>query len=172
MELIKRDTVLWTYLTAEIKDLIETGETVVGFVNGHKNDPEISDYSFCVFSFAKAYEGFLKKLLLDMGLIGNHEYYGDDIRIGRILSPFYMHEHGNVFTRICGHPRGNKEISQQLWDAWKKARNLVFHYFPHNFRKLNYDEAFSLIILIIDAMDIAVTSCVPPKKEKTSIIHS
>lgn len=172
MELVKRDTFLWSYMTQETRELIETGETVLEFVKSNKDTSELHDYSFCVFSFAKAYEGCLKKLLLDMGLIGNHEYYGDDIRIGRILSPFYMHEHGNVFSRMCAHPRGNKDISQQLWDAWKKGRNLVFHYFPHNFRKLNYEEALYLIMQLLDALDSAVTSCAAPKKEKTSIIHS
>ena len=173
MELIKRDSVLWSYLTPEVRGLIETGETVLDFVHEHKDTMNISDYSFCVFSFAKAYEGFLKKLFLDMGFIKQHEYYGDDIRIGRLLSPYFMKEKENVFYRMCNHPRGSENLSHMLWSVWRNGRNLVFHCFPHNFRKLDYAEAFEIVSSIIDVMSLAVASCVRDQPEKvSSIIHS
>ena len=166
MELIKRDSILWNYLTDEIRDLVETGETVLEFLHTHKDTTDISDYSFCVFSFAKAYEGFCKKLLLDMGLIKEHEYYGDRIRIGRLLSPHYKKNKESVFARICEHPGGSEKLSQQLWDVWKRGRNLVFHYFPHNYRKLEYAEAYAIIESIVDAMGTAVNRCVHDEPEK------
>jgi len=180
MDLIKRESILWFYLPDEIKDLFETGETVLGFIHEQRGKVEISDYSFCVFSFAKAYEGFLKKLFLDMGIIEQHEYYSDDIRIGRLLSPHFMEDKGSVFYRMCKHPKGGSALSQRLWDVWRNGRNLVFHYFPHNYRKLDYSEAFEIITSIVDTMGVAVTSCVhvspssgdSNSKEKTSIIHS
>jgi hypothetical protein len=163
---------LWGYLTDDLRDMVETGETVLEIVNERRDRSDFHDYSFCVFSFAKAYEGFLKKLLLDMDLIKKHEYYGDDIRIGRILSPYYLHEHTNVFSKMCAHPRGNKDLSQKLWDTWKRGRNLIFHYFPHNFRKISYQDAYDIIKDIIDSMESSVSCCNIPEKEKTSIIHS
>ena len=159
MELISKDSDLWKSLTSDIKELIETGETVLQFVYDYRDKSGIVDYSFCVFSFAKAYEGFLKNLFLKMGFIKSHEFYGDDIRIGRILSPFFENESENVFYKMCNHPNNKSDLPQILWEAWKQSRNLVFHYYPHNFRKLNYDDAFKCVTRIIDAMNFALYAC-------------
>lgn len=163
MQLIKRDSILWNYLTEELQDLIDTGEVVATFVHDHRGEAKIYDYSFIVFSFSKAYEGFLKKLFLDMGLIKEHEYYGDEIRIGRILSPDLLEEKQNVFLRVCNKSEYGVNLSRKLWDVWKRGRNLVFHYFPHNFRKLTYAEAFSIAEAIVDAMTTAVDQCIKEK---------
>lgn len=163
MELVDRKSYLWTNLSEETQGLIDTGETVLQFVYDYKDRSSITDYSFCVFSFAKAYEGFLKKLFLEMGFIKPHEYYGDEIRIGRILSPSFGHEKENIFFKICNHPKGGSDLSNTLWYAWKNSRNEVFHYFPHNFKKLDYDEAFKAITLIIDAMVFAAKRCAEVK---------
>lgn len=159
MQLVPRDSKLWEMCSDDTKHLLETGETVLQFVFDYKDRAKIEDYSFCVFSFAKAYEGFLKKMFLDVGFIKPHEYYGDDIRIGRILSPSFAEEKSNVFYRICNHPGGGSDLSTALWYAWKNGRNVVFHYFPHNFRKLDYDEAFKTVTMIVDAMVFAAERC-------------
>ena len=159
MELVDRNSYLWNNLSEETRGLIDTGETVLQFVYDYKDRADITDYSFCVFSFAKAYEGFLKKMFLDMGFIKPHEYYGDEIRIGRILSPSFSHEKENLFYKICNHPKGGSDLSNTLWQAWKISRNEVFHYFPHNFKKLGYDEAFKRVTLLIDAMVFAAKRC-------------
>lgn len=143
----------------EIRDLIEDGEIILNFVYDNKHKAEISDYSFIVFPFAKAYEGFLKKFFLDSGLITEDEYFGDEIRIGRLLNPNYK-DNTSVFNKICGRNGSGNRIAVTLWNAWKKGRNLVFHYFPHNFRKLSYDESLDIINDIINAMADAVSSCV------------
>ncbi|EKD94861.1 MAG: hypothetical protein ACD_25C00193G0001, partial [uncultured bacterium] len=41
----------------------------------------------------------------------------------------------------------------------KRGRNLVFHYFPHNYRRLGYEEALDIINDIVDAMHSSVTNC-------------
>ncbi len=162
MQLIDRKSALWMYLSVEIQDLLKDGEVLVEEA-GHV-DGLISDYSYLVFPFAKAYEGFLKKLFLDMDLIKEDEYYGDDIRIGRILNPGYINELTSVYRKVCV-PKGAKgdavsnEVSQKLWEGWRKGRNQIFHYFPHNFRKLSHDEAVDLINQLIEAMAFAITSC-------------
>lgn len=168
MELIKRDSILWFYLTDDIKDLIETGEIILQFVHEHKGEASISDYSFCVFPFAKAYEGFLKKLFLDMGLIKEHEYYGDEIRIGRLLSPQFMHDKNNVFKRVC---KDSDELAEKLWNVWKRGRNLVFHYFPHNFRKIEYSEVLDIVEAIIEVMADATTSCIHDRPKEIEKIE-
>jgi len=148
MKLIERRSALWTYLSNDIRGLISDGELLVGQVQDISN--KVSDYSFLVFPFSKAYEGFLKKMFLDLILIREDEYYGDDIRIGRILNPGFVHEHANVFKKLA------TSTAEDLWKIWKRGRNQVFHYFPHNFRKLNYEEAVEIIEDLIVAMSRAV----------------
>ena len=157
--MIDKKSTLWEYLMPDLRGLIEDGEEMFEFVEGSLDVVGISDYSFMVFPFAKAYEGFLKVLFLDLGLITEEDYYGDKIRIGRILNPGFLKESGNVFERFCSHKKGGKKMSKYLWQVWTRGRNLIFHYFPNNFRKLSYQEALDLANMIIDAMNKAVTSC-------------
>ena len=158
MQLIDRNSALWTYLSNDIKGLVIDGEQVVA---GADNFPkELSDYSFLVFTFAKAYEGFLKRLFLDLELIKEDEYYSDEIRIGKILNPRYIDEHGNVFMRLCNVTDCKEnELSAKLWQTWKRSRNQVFHYFPHNYKRLTKDEAVSLIHEITTIMEDVMTQC-------------
>ncbi len=162
MQVIKRDSVLWEYLPKEIQSLIVDGEDLLEY--SQANHHKISDFSYLVFPFSKAYEGFLKRLFLDLGLIAEDEYYSDDIRIGRILNPHFMNTKENVFTRICNHQvpgrrSGGHEIAEKLWKSWKRGRNQVFHYFPHNFRRLSYAEAIEVIEDLMQAMEAAVIGC-------------
>jgi hypothetical protein len=159
MEVIKRESQLWQYMPDEIRGLIEDGEIILSFVYSHNQEDTISDYSFLVFPFAKAYEGFLKRFFLDMGLISKEEYFSDDIRIGRILNPNYIKEKNNVFERVCGKGIAGREVAKKLWQVWKRGRNLVFHYFPHNYRRLSYEEALDIINGIVDAMHNSVNNC-------------
>lgn len=158
VEKINRKSALWLYLDPELKGLIYDGELLIQHAD---NLPQkISDYSFLVFPFSKAYEGFLKRLFLDLDLIKEDEYYGEDIRIGRVLNPHYVHEHQNVFNKLCSATgeRGT-EMAEKLWKMWKEGRNLVFHYFPHNFRRLSFEEATEIIDELLVAMESAVSVC-------------
>ncbi|NMB91802.1 hypothetical protein GYA37_03055 [candidate division WWE3 bacterium] len=159
MQVIARDSRLWNYITPEIRDLIEDGEIILNFVHDNKHRAEISDFSFIVFPFAKAYEGFLKRFFLDSGLITEDEYFGDEIRIGRLLNPNYE-DNSSVYKRICNKPGAGRNVPERLWGAWKKGRNLVFHYFPNNFRKLSYDESLDIINDLINAMAEVVSGCI------------
>ena len=159
MQVLDRQSTLWNYLSVEIKGLLEDGEKVLLFVEKYKDKEDISDYSFLVFPFSKAYEGFLKRFLFDTGLIREEDYYSDDIRIGRILNPNYVRERSNIFNKLCDKSKDGREVPKTLWSVWKRGRNLVFHYFPHNFRKLEYQEAVEIIGEIISAMNSAVMHC-------------
>lgn len=145
-------------MSEEIRDLVSDGEVLLDEA-GHLKG-KVSDYSFLVFPFSKAYEGFLKKLFLDLDLLKEDEYYGDDIRIGRILNPSYIHELSSIYKKVCFVGNGvNNDVSEKLWQAWRKGRNQVFHYFPHNFRKLSYDEALEIIHMLADAMTESIDKC-------------
>ncbi len=157
MNVLDRTTFLWSYLPTEAKGLINDGEVLLGYSERIKEN--ISDYSYLVFPFAKAYEGFLKKLLLDLKLIREDMYYGDSVRIGRILNPHFIREHDNVYKGLSSIVDGDITVAENLWTVWIKARNQVFHYFPHNFRKLTYVESKELIDDLVSAMHTAVNSC-------------
>ena len=139
--LVDRNSTLWSYIDNDMKGLIIDGEALIDDVKLHEKT--ISDYSYLVFPFSKAYEGFLKKFFLSLNLISKDQFFSDDIRIGRILNPSFKHEKTSVYGRIKHLP--DKDLSEQLWSIWKNARNLVFHYYPHNFRKLSLFEAETLI---------------------------
>jgi hypothetical protein len=162
MQVIARDSQLWNYLIPEIRDLIEDGEIILNFVYENKHKAEISDFSFIVFPFAKAYEGFLKRFFLDSGLISEADYFGDDIRIGKLLNPNYA-DNTSIYNRICNNPGVAKHLPKRLWEAWKRGRNLVFHYFPNNFRRLAYEESLDIINDLINAMAEIVSGCVARK---------
>lgn len=157
MILVEKDSVLWKYLPTEIQGLINDGEILLDHAQEHISD--ISDYSYLVFPFAKAYEGFLKRLFLDLNLIREDQYYGDDIRIGRILNPHFISEKENVFDKVCSHAGNGTDVAMQMWRAWKNGRNEVFHYFPHNFRRLTFEEASKIITELVEAMKVGIGSC-------------
>ena len=155
MQVVKRNSKLWKYLSEELRGLIEDGEGLL--TECHSLSGKISDYSYLVFPFAKAYEGFLKHFFLDLGLITDAEFFGDDIRIGKILNPYFMKQPFSVYTKLKHH-HGDEEIPRQLWEIWIKGRNQVFHYFPHNFRKLSRTEAAEIIDGFVRAMTLGVGS--------------
>ena len=70
---INKKSFFWNYLSSGQKDLMEVGLFL--YKDAKENQSrKLGDYSYLVFSFAKAYEGFLKKLFLDMGFISKKEY--------------------------------------------------------------------------------------------------
>lgn len=157
MQVIGRDSLLWKYISEDTRGLIMDGEMLLDHAG--KVPHEVSDYSYLVFPFAKAYEGFLKTLFLDLKLIKKSDYYGDDIRIGRILNPHFKSKKYSVYSKLCRHNGINEEIPEKLWKMWKKGRNQVFHYFPHNFRKLSYQEALQIIRGFAEAMATVIEKC-------------
>ena len=171
MHKLDRNSWLWGYLQPEIQDLINDGELLIDFVH-NKDGSKVTDYSFLVFPYAKAYEGFLKKLFLDLKIIEHDEYYGDEIRIGRLLNPRYQREVRNVFSKKCHPTSGKTPLMEELWYVWKRGRNLVFHYFPHNFRRLTYEEALGIITEIVRSMQDAVVGCDLAKKPRVEDVTS
>ncbi len=154
MEVVNKDGALWEYLTEEMRGLILDGEDLLTHAETARN--KVSDYSYLVFPFAKSYEGFLKLFFLDLGLIQEDEYYGEEIRIGRILNPVLMKKKYSVYKKLSRHKSVGTEIARKLWVIWKRGRNQVFHYFPHNFRKLGKKEALDIVKEFVDSMDLAV----------------
>lgn len=158
--MIDRKSFLWNYLSNGQKGLIETGEFLLGDANKHEKP--LSDYSYIVFPFAKAYEGFLKQLFLDKGFIDQNQYQSDHFRIGKALNPNFAKEvpSESVYLKITNFCK-SEELSKKLWGAWKRGRNLLFHYFPHNIHAITFLEAQDTINMVISAMDEAIVVCKP-----------
>jgi hypothetical protein len=154
--MITEGSALWNYLSPDQRVLARDGAFLVADTQIH-HDEEPTDYSYVVFPFAKLYEGFLKQLFLDLGIIREREYRSEHFRIGKVLSP-------NLVGRLRGNSaygqiqeRYGKELATRLWHTWKNGRNMVFHYFPHNYRALNLDQANGVVAQIIDTMNEAIS---------------
>lgn len=141
----------WDYLSPYQRDLIREGSFLYQevFTRGTYT---FQDYSFVVFPFAKAFEGFIKQFLLDLRLISHEQYNSDHIRIGKLLSPELAHNTRDYslypeLVRLLG-----REATDMVWMTWKFCRNQVFHYYPHNSKAINLIEAKERVHLVLSTI--------------------
>lgn len=155
----------WDYIEGDLQELLNESllllKTLVGMgadLPGGKR--EFHDYSFVVFPAAKAYEGFLKKLFLDLGFITEADFNGKRFRIGKALNPSLEKElrAQGVYDKIVKYCNG-EELAQKLWETWKTSRNLTFHWFPNEKNAITLPEAEERIHMIIDAFDHSFKEC-------------
>jgi hypothetical protein len=163
----------WGYIHDDIKEflvqsllLVETAEKwethfTETFGRGTLKKEGFHDYSFIVFPAAKAYEGFLKKLFLDLGFISEDDYYGKHFRVGKALNPSLekeIREREGVYDKIVNYC-GGETLAERMWICWKECRNLLFHFFPNEKNAISLVEAKERVILIIETMDGAFEEC-------------
>lgn len=167
--MIKVGSLLWQYLSPTQQQLAQDGALLIEDRQHHPSE-HLSDYSYLVFPFAKLYEGFLKDLFRDLGIITEREYTSTFFRLGKVLSP-------NLVRRLRGKSaysaitkRYNETLANDLWNTWKQGRNLVFHYFPHNIRRLTLEEAKQLVDMIITSMAEAVDQTRPRKQTRKVVL--
>jgi len=153
--MIEKNTTLWNFFTSQEKMLYEDGEFLLSDSKRHQSE-EPTDYSYIVFPFAKLYEGFLKDFFLNVGIISESDYRSDHFRIGKALSPHLASRLGTHSAYKQLEDRYGPDLPRLLWRAWKEGRNLVFHYFPHNYRVLTRQEAEKMIKLLVTAMEEAI----------------
>ncbi|HET7099449.1 MAG TPA: hypothetical protein VFI61_04435 [Patescibacteria group bacterium] len=155
----------WSYLGQDLQKLITTSNFLLTVVNSWGADlpggkMKFHDYSFVVFPAAKAYEGFLKKLFVELGFITEEDYFGKHFRIGKALNPSLdknlMRE--GVYNKIVKHC-GGQDLADYLWDTWKLSRNLIFHWFPNEKNTITLTEAGDRIEMIIKAIDRSFKEC-------------
>jgi hypothetical protein len=141
---------IWEYFSSTQKDLIQEGNYLMNITEDHGY--RFKDYSFLVFPYAKAYEGYLKQLFLDLNFISHLDYISDHFRIGKYLSPHLTMRLGDrsIYTQIIKN--SNEDLAARIWDIWKKGRNEVFHYYPHNIKKLTFTDAQNLNEEILSTM--------------------
>jgi len=154
-----QNKVWWSYLEHDLQELLLEAALLLMRVDNWKE--KFHDYSFIVFPAAKAYEGFLKKLFLDLGFIDMDEYSGKRFRIGKALNPSLdrnRYKNESVYDKLVDFCKG-EELAKKLWDAWKQGRNLLFHWFPNERNAIDYQEAKDRFYMIVDAIDEAFVSC-------------
>lgn len=147
----------WDYISPNQRDLIREGSYLYQEV--YKDGVySFQDYSFLVFPFAKAFEGFIKQFLLDIGLIDTVQYSSDHIRVGKLLSPDTQQfpRDQSMYSALV-HAMG-EDVSNMIWMTWRYCRNQVFHYFPHNKQSLSLNEARERINLILTTMSTCYNS--------------
>lgn len=155
----------WSYLGGDLQKLISASEFIYRVVESWGVDlpggrKEFNDYSFVVFPAAKAYEGFLKKLFLDLKVITEEDYYGKHFRIGKALNPSLPKElrREGVYDKIVKYCQGSN-LADKLWDTWRLSRNLTFHWFPNEKNAITLSEAGERVEMIINAIDQSFKEC-------------
>jgi len=144
----------WGYLSQTQKDLILEGDYLMNDIIRHQNY-QFKDYSFLIFPYAKAYEGYLKQLFKDIDFISHLDYISDHLRLGKLMSPNLVGRLGerSLYKKI--QEKISIELADKIWQTWKIGRNQVFHYFPHNIKAVSFEEAEKIINAIIQTMEEA-----------------
>lgn len=155
--MLDKNSFLYRYFSEGQRGLIDEGLYLLEDIKVHP-DPKITDYSYLVFPFAKAYEGFLKQVFLDKEFITTYDYQSDHFRIGKVLNPSLEKRLRSisVYDKIIINC-GDQVLATELWQVWKTGRNAVFHYFPHNFKALSFNEAKEIIERILAVMEKTLT---------------
>jgi len=149
----------WGYLEEDLQELLREAILLIDKVEGWEE--RFHDYAFVVFPASKAYEGFLKKLFLDLGFISEKDYYGRRFRVGKALNPALekrLRKKESVYDQLVDYC-GGKKLADRLWDTWKTCRNLLFHWFPKERNAITYEGAREKVVKIIDVMDAAYKEC-------------
>lgn len=142
----------WNYLSIPQQDLLIEGDYLKDQII---EDAEYSfkDYSFLVFPFAKAYEGFLKQVFLDVGFITHLDYISDHFRLGKMLSPNMIQKLGESRSTYVMIERAiSRDAAEEIWQTWKLHRNEIFHYYPHNLKAITFEEADHIVKQITRTM--------------------
>lgn len=146
----------YTYLTPQQQHLALTTERLLQ--TARDGAVIYPDYSFVIFPLAKTYEGFLKKLLLELDLISQEAYLSKRFRIGRALNPdVHMDQRDQYWlyddvTRVCG-----TDLAKSLWETWLECRNRVFHSFPKDESGVSLEKAARCVEVLATTMQDAMS---------------
>ncbi|NMC35897.1 hypothetical protein GYA49_02520 [Candidatus Beckwithbacteria bacterium] len=114
------------------------------------------DYSFIIMPAAKAYEGFVKDLLLKLQLISQAQYEGRRFRVGKALNPQLAQKapdgHEILYDDLAQVFR-SEEMAAMLWQTWKLCRNRIFHYFVKDKQHITLPDAKKRLQQIVITME-------------------
>ncbi len=160
----------WSYIEFDLQELLKESLLLNDVMKSFGADlpggkKKFHDFSFVVFPAAKAYEGFLKKIFLDLNFITPEDYFGKRFRVGKALNPSLPRElrSEGVYGKIVKYC-GGKSLAGKLWETWIESRNLTFHWFPNEKNAITLEEAGERIKMIIESIDQAFAECQIPNK--------
>jgi hypothetical protein len=122
-----------------------------------ESDNNLDDYSFIIFPMSKAYEGFLKRSFLDLGIIDLKTFEGKRFRIGRALNPDVHQTQRDKYwlyddiKQICG-----SEVARELWNAWLECRNRIFHFYAKIDNSISLETVEQRLLQLSNAMQSLV----------------
>jgi len=143
----------WQYLSQTQRDLILEGKYLMDdIICDHAY--QFKDYSFLIFPFAKAYEGFLKQIFKDAKLITHLDYISDHLRLGKLMSPNLADRIGDKSLYFKLVNIYDIEFAEKIWQTWNLGRNQILHYFPHNLKAVSFGEAQEIVDNILKTMEM------------------
>ncbi len=155
----------WNYLEEDLQELLRESFLLIEVLKGMGADlpggrHQFHDYSFVVFPAAKAYEGFLKKVFFDLKFITEEDYFGKRFRIGKALNPSLPQRlrREGVYDKVAKYC-GGEGLAEMMWETWKAARNLIFHWFPNEKNAITLDEAGERLSQLIETIDQTFKEC-------------
>lgn len=151
----------WDYIDSDLQELLLQAFDLLRVARSLEH---YHDYSFVVFPASKAYEGFLKKIFLDMGFISKEDYQGTRFRIGKALNPSLEKSarKGQWVYEKLEHYCNGRALPDLLWETWKECRNLVFHWFPGEAKAISLAEANMKLEKVVTAIDSVFKECKVP----------
>jgi len=150
----------WDYLEHDLQELLIESTLLIEKVETWEE--KFHDYAFIVFPAAKAYEGFLKKLFLDLGFINETQYMGKRFRVGKSLNPSLekrMRARYSIYDKLVKFCEGDRGLADVLWNTWRECRNTLFHWFPKEKNAIDFEEAQEKVSVILYAFDKAFKEC-------------
>ncbi len=117
------------------------------------NDSYVSDYSFLLLPIAKSYEGILKRVLVEKGVISESKLLENpSVNVGAYLNPV-----GNekIFNLLKDKAR-DKAIPHVIYSTYQECRNQILHYDQYRDNRItSFEDAKFYRRRILDAIDKA-----------------
>lgn len=162
------DWELWQfygYMEQGQKDLVRVAEALLRR-EIEEEKKTFYDYSFVVFPMAKAYEGFIKKYVYELGLITKGDYVGEHFRIGKSLNPDLPEKYRRddwvvgSLNELCGEVKegqwAGRRLTEVMWEQWRESRNMLFHYFPDRVHFVDLNGAQERLRCLAEVMEAAM----------------
>ncbi len=156
-ELVKKPW--WSYLETDLQELLL--ESVLLTKKVENWEEKFHDYAFIVFPASKSYEGFLKKVFLDLEFITRDDYFGKRFRIGKALNPSLdrnRYKGESIYDKLVNYC-GGKELADYLWMTWKTCRNVLFHWYPNEKNAIGFEKAKQRVERVIISIDKTFEEC-------------
>ena len=145
------------FVGEELLDLHEDNRALLQSYNP-SNDKSVdivdySDYSFLVLPIAKVYEGILKKILVDGGLLKEDDLFKNpSINVGGYYNPVG----NNKIFKLLKDKARDKAVPHVIYSTYQECRNQILHYDQYRDNRIkSYEDAEFYCRRIIYAIEKA-----------------